>query len=123
MPLLCIYLRKEYIIFRRFVCFSGFLFLNLITLLFNLVVVFLGLPFDPQHLVTNAVANIISGLVFGHRFEYDDHQFHLMQKYVDDTLQLPISNWGRVRVHPAITISYMSNLALLTSVNNICFKE
>ncbi|XDV46462.1 hypothetical protein PO909_014353 [Leuciscus waleckii] len=55
-----------------------------------------GLPFDPQHLVTSAVANIISGLVFGHRFEYDDHQFHLMQKYVDDMLQLPISNWGRL---------------------------
>ncbi|KAK9954658.1 hypothetical protein ABG768_016708 [Culter alburnus] len=55
-----------------------------------------GLPFDPQRLVTNAVANIISGLVFGHRFEYDDHQFHLMQKYVDDFLQLPISHWGRL---------------------------
>ncbi|CAM4675811.1 unnamed protein product [Leuciscus chuanchicus] len=55
-----------------------------------------GLPFDPQHLVTSAVANIISGLVFGHMFEYDDHQFHLMQKYVDDMLQLPISNWGRL---------------------------
>lgn len=55
-----------------------------------------GLPFDPQRLVTNAVANIISGLVFGHRFEYDDHQFHLMQKYVDDFLQLPLSNWGRL---------------------------
>ncbi|XP_073679627.1 cytochrome P450 2J4-like [Garra rufa] len=55
-----------------------------------------GLPFNPQHLVTNAVANIICGLVFGHRFEYDDHKFHLMQEYVDDIFQLPVSNWGRL---------------------------
>lgn len=55
-----------------------------------------GLPFDPQHHVTNAVSNIICGLVFGHRFEYDDHQFHLMQTYIDNILQLPISNWGRM---------------------------
>ncbi|KTG31572.1 hypothetical protein cypCar_00043157 [Cyprinus carpio] len=55
-----------------------------------------GLPFDPQHFVTDAVANIICGLVFGHRFEYDDHNFHLMQKYLDEFLQLPISNWGRL---------------------------
>uniref|UniRef100_A0A671NC66 Cytochrome P450, family 2, subfamily AE, polypeptide 1 n=1 Tax=Sinocyclocheilus anshuiensis TaxID=1608454 RepID=A0A671NC66_9TELE len=62
-----------------------------------------GLPFDPQHFVTDAVANIICGLVFGHRCEYDDHNFHLMQKYLDEFLQLPISNWGRVRDQPAIT--------------------
>uniref|UniRef100_A0A673GKH7 Cytochrome P450, family 2, subfamily AE, polypeptide 1 n=1 Tax=Sinocyclocheilus rhinocerous TaxID=307959 RepID=A0A673GKH7_9TELE len=43
-----------------------------------------GLPFNPQHLVTDAVANIICGLVFGHRFEYDDHKFHLIQEYLDD---------------------------------------
>uniref|UniRef100_A0A671QYJ8 Cytochrome P450, family 2, subfamily AE, polypeptide 1 n=1 Tax=Sinocyclocheilus anshuiensis TaxID=1608454 RepID=A0A671QYJ8_9TELE len=55
-----------------------------------------GLSFNPQHLVTDAVANIICGLVFGHRFEYDDHKFHLMQEYLDDVFQLPISNWGRL---------------------------
>uniref|UniRef100_A0A673GK54 Cytochrome P450, family 2, subfamily AE, polypeptide 1 n=1 Tax=Sinocyclocheilus rhinocerous TaxID=307959 RepID=A0A673GK54_9TELE len=48
------------------------------------------------HLVTDAVANIICGLVFGHRFEYDDHKFHLIQEYLDDVFQLPISNWGRL---------------------------
>uniref|UniRef100_A0A9J8CHN5 Uncharacterized protein n=1 Tax=Cyprinus carpio carpio TaxID=630221 RepID=A0A9J8CHN5_CYPCA len=58
-----------------------------------------GLPFNPQHLVTGAVANIICGLVFGHRFEYDDHKFHLMQEYLDDIFQLPISNWGRLYNH------------------------
>ncbi len=76
---------------------------DLITLFFSIFIVFLGLPFNPQHFVMDAVANIICGLVFGHRFEYDDHHFHLMQKYLDEFLQLPISNWGRVRDQPAIT--------------------
>uniref|UniRef100_A0A672NQ82 Cytochrome P450, family 2, subfamily AE, polypeptide 1 n=1 Tax=Sinocyclocheilus grahami TaxID=75366 RepID=A0A672NQ82_SINGR len=49
-----------------------------------------------HHLVTDAVTNIICGLVFGHRFEYDDHKFHLMQEYLDDVFQLSISNWGRL---------------------------
>ncbi len=76
---------------------------DLITLFFSIFIVFLGLPFKPQHFVMDAVANIICGLVFGHRFEYDDHHFHLMQKYLDEFFQLPISNWGRVRDQPAIT--------------------
>ncbi|XP_066532437.1 cytochrome P450 2J2-like isoform X2 [Hoplias malabaricus] len=32
-------------------------------------------PFDPQLLLSSAVSNIISSLVFGHRFEYHDKQF------------------------------------------------
>uniref|UniRef100_W5UM81 Cytochrome P450 2J2 n=1 Tax=Ictalurus punctatus TaxID=7998 RepID=W5UM81_ICTPU len=32
-------------------------------------------PFNPQFLINNAVANIISALVFGHRFEYHDENF------------------------------------------------
>ncbi|XP_056895083.1 cytochrome P450 2J2-like [Takifugu flavidus] len=34
-----------------------------------------GKPFDPQYTITNAVGNIISALVFGHRFEYSDASF------------------------------------------------
>ncbi|XP_053098287.1 cytochrome P450 2J2-like [Pangasianodon hypophthalmus] len=32
-------------------------------------------PFDPQFFLNNAVSNIISALVFGHRFEYHDENF------------------------------------------------
>ncbi|XP_060722733.1 cytochrome P450 2J2-like [Tachysurus vachellii] len=32
-------------------------------------------PFDPQFYLNNAVSNIISALVFGHRFEYHDENF------------------------------------------------
>lgn len=34
-----------------------------------------GKPFDPQYTIVNAVGNIISALVFGHRFEYSDASF------------------------------------------------
>ncbi|KAI4905572.1 hypothetical protein NFI96_017548 [Prochilodus magdalenae] len=55
-----------------------------------------GLPFDPEHTLTNAVANIICSLVFGHRFEYEDHHFHQILQYSDDVFQLPVTNWGRL---------------------------
>lgn len=32
-------------------------------------------PFDPQFYLNNAVSNIISALVFGHRYEYHDENF------------------------------------------------
>ncbi|KAK7888833.1 hypothetical protein WMY93_024393 [Mugilogobius chulae] len=34
-----------------------------------------GMPFNPQATISNAVANIISSVVFGHRFEYTDERF------------------------------------------------
>ncbi|XP_074492017.1 cytochrome P450 2J2-like [Sebastes fasciatus] len=34
-----------------------------------------GKPFNPHYIITNAVSNIISSVVFGHRFEYSDQSF------------------------------------------------
>ncbi|KAM9358237.1 cytochrome P450 2J2-like [Symphorus nematophorus] len=34
-----------------------------------------GKPFNPQYIITNGVSNIISSVVFGHRFEYSDQSF------------------------------------------------
>ncbi|MED6243203.1 hypothetical protein ATANTOWER_016523, partial [Ataeniobius toweri] len=34
-----------------------------------------GRPFNPHYTLTNAVSNIISSVVFGHRFEYSDPSF------------------------------------------------
>ncbi|KAI1892067.1 hypothetical protein AGOR_G00150160 [Albula goreensis] len=55
-----------------------------------------GMPIDPQCLLTNAVANIVCTLVFGHRFEYDNKHFHQMLKCSTDIFQLPVTNWGRM---------------------------
>ncbi|KAL2089548.1 hypothetical protein ACEWY4_014236 [Coilia grayii] len=55
-----------------------------------------GLPFNPHYVLTNAVANIICTLVFGHRFDYNDHHFQDMLKCSDDVFQLPMTVWGRL---------------------------
>lgn len=34
-----------------------------------------GKPFNPQYTITNAISNIITSVVFGHRFEYTDSTF------------------------------------------------
>ncbi|XP_059197068.1 cytochrome P450 2J2-like [Centropristis striata] len=34
-----------------------------------------GRPFNPHYIITHAVSNIISSVVFGHRFEYSDQSF------------------------------------------------
>ncbi|CAH1778967.1 unnamed protein product, partial [Owenia fusiformis] len=46
-----------------------------------------GDPFDPTDLVSNVTANIISYLVFGHRFEYDDAEFQEMIQMVCQLFQ------------------------------------
>uniref|UniRef100_A0A673GQI6 Cytochrome P450, family 2, subfamily AE, polypeptide 1 n=1 Tax=Sinocyclocheilus rhinocerous TaxID=307959 RepID=A0A673GQI6_9TELE len=55
-----------------------------------------GLPFNPHHLLTYAVGNIICSLVFGYKFEYDNHHFHELLQYSDETFKLPINIWGRL---------------------------
>ncbi|XP_030642008.1 cytochrome P450 2J6 isoform X2 [Chanos chanos] len=55
-----------------------------------------GLPFDPHQTLTNAVANIICSLVFGHRYEYDDHFFHQTLQYSNEVFQLPATTCGRL---------------------------
>ncbi|XP_069378849.1 cytochrome P450 2J2-like [Paralichthys olivaceus] len=37
--------------------------------------IFPGRPFNPHYTLTTAVSNIISSVVFGHRFEYSDESF------------------------------------------------
>ncbi|XP_066529438.1 cytochrome P450 2J4-like [Hoplias malabaricus] len=66
-----------------------------------------GLPFDPDCVVTNAVANIICSLVFGHRFEYDDHNFHQILLFLDDVVQLPANFWGQLYNQLPAIMSWM----------------
>ncbi|KAI4892532.1 hypothetical protein NFI96_024702 [Prochilodus magdalenae] len=62
-----------------------------------------GEAFDPAALFNNAVSNIICQLVFGQRFDYTDHNFQLMLKYMNEAVQLEGSIWGRLyEAFPAI---------------------
>ncbi|TDH08371.1 hypothetical protein EPR50_G00096620 [Perca flavescens] len=53
-----------------------------------------GEPFNPAGFFNNAVSNIICQLVFGKRFDYNDHNFQTMLKYMSETVRLEGSVWG-----------------------------
>lgn len=53
-----------------------------------------GEPFNPAGLFNNAVSNIICQMVMGKRFEYSDHKFQIMLRYLSEMLYLEGSPWG-----------------------------
>ncbi|XP_051947975.1 cytochrome P450 2J4-like isoform X1 [Xyrauchen texanus] len=55
-----------------------------------------GLPFNPHHILAYAVGNVICSLVFGYKFDYNNHHFHQLLQYSDDIFKLPVNNWGRL---------------------------
>ncbi|KAK7909426.1 hypothetical protein WMY93_014110 [Mugilogobius chulae] len=55
-----------------------------------------GEPFRPAGLFNNAVSNIICQLVMGKRFEYSDHRFQTMLKYLSETMYLEGSVWAQL---------------------------
>uniref|UniRef100_A0A8B9JLP5 Cytochrome P450 2J2-like n=1 Tax=Astyanax mexicanus TaxID=7994 RepID=A0A8B9JLP5_ASTMX len=48
-------------------------------------------PFDPQIYLNSAVSNIISALVFGHRFEYHDEHFYNILRLDTEAISLAFS--------------------------------
>lgn len=53
-----------------------------------------GKPFNPKHLVTNAVSNITNLVIFGHRFTYDDSNFQHMIELFSENVELAVSGWA-----------------------------
>ncbi|KAM9358238.1 cytochrome P450 2J2-like [Symphorus nematophorus] len=47
-----------------------------------------GKPFNPQYIITNGVSNIISSVVFGHRFEYSDQSFRKILELDNEAIML-----------------------------------
>ncbi|CAJ1055688.1 cytochrome P450 2J2-like isoform X1 [Xyrichtys novacula] len=45
-------------------------------------------PFNPHFIINNAISNIISSVVFGHRFEYSDQNFQRILKLDNDAVLL-----------------------------------
>ncbi|XP_040212925.1 cytochrome P450 2J6-like [Rana temporaria] len=55
-----------------------------------------GEPFDPSEMITNSVVNVISAVVFGHRFSIDDGIFQNLVKCNHSLLEIIGSAWGRL---------------------------
>lgn len=53
-----------------------------------------GKLFSAAGLFKNAVSNIVCQLVMGKRYNYSDHNFQLMLKYLSEAVQLEGSVWG-----------------------------
>ncbi len=72
--------------------------LNLIFFFFSFFsfLSFIGKPFDAQPMINNAVSNIISCLVFGDRFEYNDKQFESILRDLNELVHVQGSAWAEV---------------------------
>uniref|UniRef100_A0A8C9SNC5 Cytochrome P450 2J2-like n=1 Tax=Scleropages formosus TaxID=113540 RepID=A0A8C9SNC5_SCLFO len=55
-----------------------------------------GQPFEPISVVNNAVANIISCLVFGDRFDYSNSYFQTLLKLMNEAVYLEGSIWAQL---------------------------
>ncbi|XP_075043079.1 cytochrome P450 2G1-like [Mixophyes fleayi] len=55
------------------------------------------LEFDPATIISKAVSNVISSVVFGSRFHYDDAKFHRMLDIFYETFELMSSTWGQIQ--------------------------
>ncbi|XP_062868683.1 vitamin D 25-hydroxylase isoform X2 [Trichomycterus rosablanca] len=53
-----------------------------------------GRPFNPKHLVTNAVSNVTNLVIFGQRFTYDDQDFQHMIEIFSENVELAASAWA-----------------------------
>ncbi|XP_053328560.1 cytochrome P450 2G1-like [Spea bombifrons] len=53
--------------------------------------------FDPAILISKAVSNVISSVVFGKRFDYHDKKFQRMLDIFYETFELMSSTWGQVQ--------------------------
>ncbi|XP_059196417.1 cytochrome P450 2J2-like [Centropristis striata] len=57
---------------------------------------FKGKPFNPQLITMNAISNIISSLVFGHRFEYGEEKLVKLMQLIGDGFEIEASIWAQL---------------------------
>ena len=53
-------------------------------------------PFDPRSILTNAISNVISSVIFGYRFQYSDTEFNRLLKLLDEMVR--ISGSGGINI-------------------------
>ena len=61
-----------------------------------------GKPFDPQHLIQNAVANIICSISLGSRYDYDDPDFKGLLSYIKVRLYIFCSSNYKLLLKPEL---------------------
>ncbi|XP_067324801.1 cytochrome P450 2C18-like [Anolis sagrei] len=55
-----------------------------------------GQPFDPHYLMTYATSNVISSILFGKRYGYDDKRFQALIALSEDNVKIFTSIWGQL---------------------------
>lgn len=63
-----------------------------------------GKPFDTARLANYATSNIISSIVYGSRFDYDDHRFINMVNRVNEIIRL--SGSAPIQVSSAAPVAF-----------------
>ncbi|XP_072046817.1 cytochrome P450 2U1-like [Amphiura filiformis] len=69
-----------------------------------------GKPFDPTHILSNAVSNVICSVVFGKRFEYDDPEFKTLLHSLEEADQKVSFNLLRM-MSPRL-VSYLTSIPI-----------
>ncbi|XP_067412723.1 cytochrome P450 2A13-like [Emydura macquarii macquarii] len=55
-----------------------------------------GLPFDPTYLLSRTVSNVISSVVFGDRFDYEDKEFLSLLYMITESFRFTATAWGQL---------------------------
>uniref|UniRef100_A0A8D0DRF2 Cytochrome P450 n=1 Tax=Salvator merianae TaxID=96440 RepID=A0A8D0DRF2_SALMN len=55
-----------------------------------------GEAFDPTYMLSRTVSNVISSIIFGNRFDYEDPEFLSLLNMMLKTLRFTATSWGQV---------------------------
>ncbi|XP_077192794.1 cytochrome P450 2A13-like [Paroedura picta] len=55
-----------------------------------------GAPFDPTYFLSRAVSNVISSVVFGNRFDYEDKEFLSLLSMILESFRFTATPWGQL---------------------------
>ncbi|XP_059573944.1 cytochrome P450 2A13-like isoform X2 [Alligator mississippiensis] len=66
-----------------------------------------GLPFDPTYILSRTVSNIISSVVFGDRFDYEDKEFLSLLYMMLESFRFTSTSWGQLYEMFAGVMNYL----------------
>lgn len=79
--------------------------INQLSIIFLYLQSYNGQPFDPQGPLATNSSNIICRLIFGHRFEHNDPEFHQLMNYLRGIMGFRAE--GEVMVFPFLQHAYI----------------